>query len=499
MNSQNSISFVFVLIIALLVGQGVSSFFYLNTIALQTENLYKHPYSVSNAARNININLISMHRYMKDIVLAENEQKIEETSALIDNHEQLVLKNFDLIFERYLGNRRDIEIPHQAFINWKGIRDQVIFLKAKGQYKDAADITRNKGAQHVALLNKEIQTLVDFADNKAKTFLKNAVDTKDNAFTVILGLLITTVIAAIFSSYYAVRSLNSAQREINGRMNLIDQNVLIVKLDTKGVVLEISNELCRYLGTVKNDMLGKQVNFFITDTESTVQPENILNIASTGKSWEGEIKRIDKEGRIQWIHSHVHPELDEDYQVVGYINIINDISDRMVLEELSITDHLTGLYNRRKFEKVLEKQIKIAHRSKSSLILAIVDIDFFKKYNDCYGHPLGDVALISVAQLLKKSLRRPTDNVFRLGGEEFGILVSDLDTERIAEFFETIKNKVEALTIEHKESEVSKFLTLSIGVFVNLEGATLDSNQLYIKADEALYVAKKQRNSVVVS
>lgn len=436
-----------------------------------------------------------MHRYMKDVALAENVLKIRNATTLVDEHEQLVLRNFDLIFDRYLGNRSDIQSAYKAFIDWKVIRDEVIFLMMRGKNKEAADITRNIGADHVAFLNQETQKLIDFADNKAKTFLNKAVKAERHAFIVIIVLLITTVIMSIFSSYHAMRRLNSAQTEMKSRIHLIDQNILMVNLDKNGVILDISSHLCRYLGVAKNEIIGEQADFFINDSEGGVQPENIFKIVSTGKTWEGRIRRVNADGRVQWIQSIVHPELDENYAVCGYTNIINDVTD----QELSITDTLTGLHNRRYFYDVIEKEIGIAKRNKTFLTFAIIDVDYFKKYNDRYGHPAGDSALIKVAQVLKQSLRRPNDYAFRLGGEEFGIIVSDLNAEQTSEFLEIVRKRVEELEIEHCESDVCEYLTLSIGAHVNLEGNVFDSNQLYVKADKALYEAKAQRNCVVVS
>jgi diguanylate cyclase (GGDEF)-like protein/PAS domain S-box-containing protein len=496
---NNNISLVFALIILLLVVQGVLSLSYLKTIASQAENLYQHPYAVSNAARNINISLVSMHRYMKDVALAENEQKIRKASASVDEHEQKVLKNFDLIFDRYLGKHSDIQLAYKAFIDWKVIRDEVIFLKAKGENKQAADITRDKGAEHVDLLNKEIQKLIDFADNKAKTFLNNAIEAEMHAVTVIIILLVTTVIGSIFSSYYAVRRLNATQIEMRSRIHLIDQNILMAKFDKNGVITDISNHLCRYLGVSKNETIGEQVNFFINDDRGDIQPQNIFKTASTGAIWEGDICRVNADGAVQWIHSVVHPELDKNFVVQGYTNIIHDITDRKAVEELSITDTLTGLHNRRHFDNVVAKELAIAGRNKTALTLAIIDIDYFKKYNDHYGHPAGDSTLIKVAQALNRSLKRPNDYVFRLGGEEFGVIFSGLDVEQSYEFLETIRNRIEKLQIEHCESEVCKFVTISLGSYTNLGSIAFDSNQLYVKSDEALYEAKTQRNCTVAS
>jgi len=495
MKNISYISLVFSLIILLLVGQGIFSLSYLKTIASHAENLYKHPYTVSNAARNISINLISMHRYMKDVALAENEQKIKKASSLVDEHEKQVIRNFDLIFDRYLGERSDIQAAYKVFIDWKVIRDEVIFLKMTGKNRAAADITRHKGADHVALLKRETQKLIDFADNKAKSFLGNAVDAKNQAFTIITILLVTTVIASIFSSYHAVHRLNSVQIDMKSRIHLIDQNILMAKLDKNGVIRDISNHLCRFLGATKNEVIGQQADFFINDNRSEVQPENIFKIASTGKIWEGEIRRVSADGVVQWIHSVVHPELDKNYIVQGYTNIINDVTD----QELSITDTLTGLHNRRYFDKVIEKEIRVANRNKTSITFSVIDIDYFKRYNDHYGHPAGDSALIKVAQVLKQSLRRPNDYAFRLGGEEFGIIVVDLNTEQTSEFLETIRKRVEALEIEHSESDVCEYLTISIGAHVNQGRNISDSNQLYVEADQALYEAKNKRNHVVVT
>lgn len=495
MKNQNNIGLVFALIILLLIVQGVFSLSYLNTIASQAENLYQHPYAVSNAARNIRINLVSMHRYMNEVTLAENEEEIRKASSLVHEHEQQVLRNFGIIFERYLGDHSDIQSAYEAFIDWKVIRDEIIFLKMKGSNKEAIDISRSKGEDYVALLTRETQKLIDFADNKAKSFLNHAVEAETHAYTVIIILLLATVIASIFSSYYAVRRLNSAQIDMKSRIHLIDQNILMAKLDSDGVILDLSSHLCRYLGVSKNEITGKQADFFINDAGGEVQPEYISKIVSTGKTWEGEIRRVNADGVAQWIHSVVYPELDENYVVCGYTNIINDITD----QELSITDTLTGLHNRRYFDNMIEKEIRIANRNKVSLTFAIIDIDYFKKYNDYYGHPAGDSALIRVAQVFKQSLMRPSDYAFRLGGEEFGIIFSGLNTKQSFEYLETIRDRVENLEIEHCESDVCKFITISLGAYISQGPDSLDSNQLYVKADQALYEAKTKRNHVVVT
>lgn len=496
MNKRNSIGFAFTLIILLLLAQAVLSLSYLSTIATQVEKLYEHPYAVSNATRDIRIDLVSMHRYMKDVALAENKEKVSLASALVNEHEQRVLKSFDLIFDRYLGDSNDIQLAYKAFVDWKLVRDEVIRLKQKGQDKKAADITRDKGADHVALLNRETQKLVDFADNKAKEFLNNSVDAKSRAFVVVSLLMGLALAASILSAYHAINRLNTAQKAIKGRMHLIDQNILVAKLDGKGFIVDISSHLCRFFEVTKEEIVGRHASYLIHDNERELDElEKIFKVLSTGKPWAGEIQHTTAKGLQRWLHLSLHPELDENYHVNSYSAIINDLTD----QKLSVTDALTGLSNRRYFDAIFEKEIKIAARNKTSISFAMVDIDYFKRYNDLYGHPDGDISLAKVAGVLSASLMRPNDYAFRLGGEEFGLVLSGLNAVQSFEFFDRIRNRIEKLGIEHSESDVSEFVTVSLGAYVVHDASLIDQDRLYAEADRALYEAKKNRNYVVVN
>ena len=169
------------------------------------------------------------------------------------------------------------------------------------------------------------------------------------------------------------------------------------------------------------------------------------------------------------------------------------------IQKLTITDHMTSLYNRRHFDKEFEKYVKTNQRTNQILIFIILDIDFFKEYNDTYGHDAGDVAIKAVAKVLKDSLQRANDMAFRLGGEEFGILCSESDKNRAISFAQSIKDKIENEKIEHKKNTASKYLTVSMGVFVmESENAVNTTKNIYRFADQALYEAKENgRNNIV--
>jgi len=168
------------------------------------------------------------------------------------------------------------------------------------------------------------------------------------------------------------------------------------------------------------------------------------------------------------------------------------------LKELSIKDSLTKLYNRRHLKDVFEQEFKTAQRHNYYFGFFVLDIDYFKQYNDAYGHQKGDEALCSLADALKTHMRRSEDFIFRLGGEEFcGICVSE-DESKIRAQLKVLLHTIECLEIEHKGSPIAKVLTVSIGVQIINTYDEYSFDRLYKEADEALYRAKHEgRNRIV--
>ncbi len=161
------------------------------------------------------------------------------------------------------------------------------------------------------------------------------------------------------------------------------------------------------------------------------------------------------------------------------------------LENASYTDSLTGLYNRRYFNLIYKKEFERAKRSRSYITFMMLDIDFFKQYNDTYGHVEGDFALKSVAKVLKDTLRRPSDYLFRLGGEEFGVLLSQTDESHSARLAREICEAIKKREIKHEGSKVHKYLTISVGVICVVAEKSLNEQILISRADEMLYKAKE--------
>ena len=161
------------------------------------------------------------------------------------------------------------------------------------------------------------------------------------------------------------------------------------------------------------------------------------------------------------------------------------------LETVSYTDSLTSLHNRRYFNFIYDKELKRAKRENSHITFMMLDIDFFKQYNDTYGHIEGDYALKSVAKVLKDTLQRPGDYIFRLGGEEFGVLLTQTDAQSSEKLAHNICEKVRDREIKHESSKASEFLTISIGVVSCVADNDLNEDSIISHADKMLYEAKE--------
>lgn len=161
------------------------------------------------------------------------------------------------------------------------------------------------------------------------------------------------------------------------------------------------------------------------------------------------------------------------------------------LDSLTKIDGLTNTFNRRYFNEVIDIEIERGKRSKGYLSLLMCDVDYFKNYNDAYGHLAGDDCLIKISAIIKEYFGRTADFVARYGGEEFVVILPDINTESALSLANKLIVEVEKRNIRHKDSVVSNVVTLSIGVVTQKDNELTDRSALIEKADIALYQAKK--------
>lgn len=169
------------------------------------------------------------------------------------------------------------------------------------------------------------------------------------------------------------------------------------------------------------------------------------------------------------------------------------------LLRLARTDGLTGLFSRRAFDQHMRQIWKQAQRDEKRVAVIVADIDHFKLYNDCYGHRMGDGCIRAVAEVVAASVNRPLDMVARYGGEEFVIVLYDPTPSFLETFTHGLCQKVIGLDIEHKASETSPIVSLSIGAAITEAAGHVNPDHLIRQADDALYEAKNQgRNQAIV-
>jgi diguanylate cyclase (GGDEF)-like protein len=160
------------------------------------------------------------------------------------------------------------------------------------------------------------------------------------------------------------------------------------------------------------------------------------------------------------------------------------------LQRLVTIDGLTEVANRRGFEEYFSQEWQRMKREQSPISLIICDVDFFKKYNDTYGHRVGDRCLQEIAQAIKDIVKRPGDLVARYGGEEFSVILPNTDTEGAIYLADKICDVVRKLAIPHRNSQVSPYVTLSAGFTTEIPQTNSDLEEMIAAADRALYQAK---------
>ena len=245
------------ILIIITLAMGIFSLKEISTLTGFTEKMYLHPLAVSNAARDIRADIISMHRSMKDVALAQNDEQRNMAVKEVAQLEQDVLHSFDIIDERFLGDKREIFIARRSFIEWKTIRDEVISLQKSGFPLKAALITKGKGAVHVYHMNKNIQVMIEFATRKGEDFFKaSQAKSKQTQLTMII-LLIAAISAAILVVFIISRIWLEAEKKSNNeswQKNGIEQ--LNITMQGSQDIQPLSRDIILFLTKYLNAMIG---------------------------------------------------------------------------------------------------------------------------------------------------------------------------------------------------------------------------------------------------
>ncbi|MGM3307313.1 PAS domain S-box protein [Anabaena sp. WFMT] len=251
--------------------------------------------------------------------------------------------------------------------------------------------------------------------------------------------------------------------------------------------------------------------------------EAVAHSLETMSPFNYEWRIITPSGKLKWIKARSRPELRENGEIAFY-GVVLDVSERARLEaerkkaELALReaeynlrlanqelekqaniDGLTQIANRRCFDHRLEAEWLRLYREQQPISLLLFDVDYFKRYNDSYGHQMGDECLIQIAQAVQQVVRCPTDLVARYGGEEFVVILPNTDIEGAIAIARRIHSVIKDLAIPHQASEVSDTVTISQGITTQIPTSGTLSTNLVEQADQALYRAKQLgRNQSII-
>ncbi len=260
----------------------------------------------------------------------------------------------------------------------------------------------------------------------------------------------------------------------------------------------------------RENMLGKYV-WDVIGCETYASVKGYIDRVLQGEPQSFEFGITYLNGQYAYLNTCLTPAFNTSNQIVGYYLFVSDITERRhleqslqatnaELEQLAILDSLTQVANRRKFDEYLEQEWRRSVRSQQSLSLIMFDIDFFKHYNDRYGHQTGDICLMKIAQAVQATVHRVGDLVARYGGEEFAVVLPNTSLSGAIVIAEHIQQTIKALEIPHACSSVSTIVSISLGIASLVPTINGTPKQLIANADRALYTAKQQgRNCYAIA
>ena len=280
---------------------------------------------------------------------------------------------------------------------------------------------------------------------------------------------------------------------------IIDEYVYITTSDLSGKITDISQAYLSFTGYTKDEVVGKNHSIFRNKKMESAVIKNLWDTISADEIWRGELKNYKKSGEEYWIKAMIAPLYNSKKIKIGYTSIKEDITDKKRLEELSITDPLTSMHNRRFFDHYMKREIKRSILKQEKFALLLIQVDYFQEYSEHYGDVMADKALIQLTSKINETIGLQASDIFRISADEFAVVIIDKDDAFIKKTADDLLKCAESLQIPHAKSEVSEYLTLSVGA-VNLENHlhNINSNDVYNIAENNLYRAKKDgRNRAV--
>lgn len=310
-------------------------------------------------------------------------------------------------------------------------------------------------------------------------------------------------------THFDITTRKATEEKLNKFYAAVEHSSTSVIITDKDATIEYVNpRFTMDTGYTSEEAIGKTPRIINSGLTEAITYETMWSDLTMGKQWHGEFVNRRKNGQLYWEDAYVSPVLNDDKQIVSYVGVLTDISERKELEaeihKLAFNDDLTKLPNRRLLQDRIIQLIAASKRSNEYAALIFLDLDNFKPLNDLHGHAAGDLLLVEVASRLINSVRN-SDTVARLGGDEFVILLSNLGNDEISASSKArlIANKIlETISIPYRLNVqlntarinvVTHRCSASLGLVVFKGDESTNSETLLDTADKAMYEAKANR------
>lgn len=353
-------------------------------------------------------------------------------------------------------------------------------------------------AKEIKQLNKEAKIIVISAHNDTGHII-DAIDIGINHYVLkpINHNKLRTVIGQCMTSIKWERQIREQEKYIRKLSRAVEQSpVAIIITDTSGTIEYVNPRFTQLTGYSSAEAIGKKPHILKSGETPPEEYRKLWEIISSGGEWWGEFHNRKKNGELYWASASISPITDGKEQITHFIAFQEDITERKQAEEtikqMAYYDTLTGLPNRHLFNELMHLALAQAHRHNRLLAVLFLDLDRFKDINDTLGHTVGDQLLQAAAHRLKECCRRDRDTVARRGGDEFIILLPDIDD--VQEAVRVAQKIIEAFTQVFVLPDSELFISTCIGISIFPNDGN-DTETLTKNADMAMYRAKEQGRS----
>ena len=410
-NIRRSLIFTFCLLILIFIFYGLLSLFDHNTIFNLTKTIYDHPLVVSNAALHSDASIAKMHRSMKDVVLSKSSKGIQNSIKAVEQQEKKVYQYLDIVKNQIIGaeGKKLENEARKLFENWHSIRKEVINLVISGQIDEGANITVQKGADHVAKLESKMHELTSYARTKASLFMTDSENTYSKLIVKsIMFLLLGTLISSLIA-FYTIKQILFYEKDIRDSQeryrSLVESQIdFVSRFSSNGTFTYVNEVFCRFFNKTREDLIGSKWQPLPVDDDSDIIEKklSLLSPAHTSVSIENRVRS--GEGNIHWIQFINTGFFDLNGNLTEIQSVGRDITER----------------------KQAEEQIKASLEEKEALL---------------------------------RELYHRTKNNMQVIISLINLQIKDITDENILQMFQATKNRINSMSLVHEKLYQTKNLS----------------------------------------